>query len=266
MCSPVGGSRSLVVGALAAAAIATLVTGCGGKDKSHSAPSAAGSSAAAGKLPEATTFTTLKNIPKDTGALASADGTVVHPTEALPVSATPGGPPVAILPAKELGGPTWVPVVETKPGWERVLLPSRPNGAAGWIASGNGKVETAHSPYDVKVDTSARRLTLLKSGKSLGTWTVAVGAPKTPTPAGRTFILASLAPAKPTYSPLILPVGAHSDSLDTFGGGPGTVAFHGWPQRSVFGQAVTHGCVRVPADALRQLSKVPLGTPVQISN
>ncbi|GLY74349.1 L,D-transpeptidase [Actinoallomurus iriomotensis] len=250
---------------MAVTAIATLVTGCGGKSKSPSTSSAAGSSAPTGKLPEATTFTTLKNIPKDTAALASADGTVVHPTAALPVSVTPGGQPVATLPAKELGGPTWVPVVETKPGWERVLLPSRPNGAAGWIPSGNGKVETAHSPYDVKVDTSARRLTLLKSGKSLGTWTVAVGAPKTPTPTGRTFILASLAPAKATYSPLILPVGAHSDSLDTFGGGPGTVAFHGWPQKSVFGQAVTHGCVRVPADALRQLSKVPLGTPVQIS-
>jgi lipoprotein-anchoring transpeptidase ErfK/SrfK len=118
----------------------------------------------------------------------------------------------------------------------------------------------------VKVDTSARRLTLLKDGKTLGTWTVAVGAPKTPTPAGRTFIMASLAPSKPTYSPLILPVGAHSDTLDTFGGGPGTVAFHGWPQKSVFGQAVTHGCVRVPADALRLLAKVPLGTPVSIAS
>jgi hypothetical protein len=116
---------------------------------------------------------------------------------------------VATLPDKELGGPTWVPVVETKPGWDRVLLPSRPNGSTGWIAS--DKVQKAKSPYTVKVDTSARRLSLLKSGRSLGTWTVAVGAPKTPTPAGRTFILASLAPSKPTYSPLILPVGAHSE-------------------------------------------------------
>jgi lipoprotein-anchoring transpeptidase ErfK/SrfK len=263
--SPVGGSRSLTILAAGAATIALVVTGCGGKSKDHPASSSDGVPAA-GKLPQVTTFATLKNIPKDSGALAAAGGTVAHPTEALPVSATPGGPPVATLPDKELGGPTWVPIVETKPGWDRVLLPSRPNGSTGWIASGNDKVQTAHSPYTVKVDTSARRLTLLKSGRSLGTWTVAVGAPKTPTPAGRTFILASLAPSKATYSPLILPVGAHSESLDTFGGGPGTVAFHGWPQASVFGQAVTHGCVRVPADALKQLAKVPLGTPVSISN
>jgi lipoprotein-anchoring transpeptidase ErfK/SrfK len=259
------GSRALVVGVLTVTAVATLVSGCGGKkDPAHSA-SSAGGSAPTGKLMEATTFTTLKNLPKEADALAKADGTVAHPTRALPVSATPGGPPLATLPAKQLGGPTWVPVVETKPGWERVLLPSRPNGVTGWIASGKN-IETAHSPYDVKVDTSARRLTLLKGGRSLGTWTVAVGAPKTPTPTGRTFIMASLAPAKPTYSPLILPVGAHSDSLDTFGGGPGTVAFHGWPQKSVFGRAVTHGCVRVPADALHELAKVPLGTPVSIAS
>jgi hypothetical protein len=244
--------------AVAVAAVAIFVAGCGGEHRPDGVRSAgtASESPAGGKPPQATTFTDLGGIPTDTAA--AADGTVVHPIAPLPVSATPGGPPVAILPEKELGGPTWVPVVETRPGWQRVLLPSRPNGAVGWITTAGGKVQTAH--------TSARRLQLLKSGRPAGTWTVAVGAPKTPTPPGRTFILASLAPAKATYSPLILPVGAHSESLDSFGGGPGTVAFHGWPQKSVFGHAVTHGCVRVPADALRQLSQVPLGTPVSISS
>ena len=258
----VGGSRSLTVGAAAAVAIATLVAGCGGKEH-KSASTDVRDTPAVGGLPQATTFVTLKGVPTDTGA--AGDGTVVHPTSVVPVSATAGGPAVAVLPSTELGGPTWVPVVETKPGWQRVLLPSRPNGATGWIATAGTAVQAAHSPYTIKVATGVRRLTLLKAGRQVGAWTVAVGAPKTPTPTGRTFILASLAPAKATYSPLILPVGAHSESLDTFGGGPGTVAFHGWPQKSVFGQAVTHGCVRVPADALKQLSKVPLGTPVIIT-
>jgi lipoprotein-anchoring transpeptidase ErfK/SrfK len=255
-----GGSRSLAVGAVTAAAIVTLVGGCGGKGHT-TAPSATRGTPAVGSLPQATTFVTLKGVSTDTTAVG--DGTVVHPASALPVSVTAGGPAVATLPSTELGGPTWVPVVETRPGWRRVLLPSRPNGATGWIPDKG--VQAARSPYTIKVATVARRLTLLKAGRQVGAWTVAVGAPKTPTPTGRTFILASLAPAKATYSPLILPVGAHSESLDTFGGGPGTVAFHGWPQKSVFGQAVTHGCVRVPADALKQLSKVPLGTPVFIA-
>jgi lipoprotein-anchoring transpeptidase ErfK/SrfK len=257
----VGGSRSLTVAALAAAT-AMLVTGCG---KSHAAGSTGGQSTATAKLPQATTYTTLKDLSQDADPSAAMDGNLVHPTVSLTVSAAPGGPSVAVLPSTQLGGPTWVPVVETKPGWPRVLLPSRPNRTTGWISTSGGKVQTAHSSYVVKVDRTTRRLTIVKSGRTTGTWTVAVGAAKTPTPTGRTFILASLAPTKATYSPLILPVGAHSDTLDAFGGGPGTVAFHGWPDKSVFGKAVTNGCVRVPADALKQLSRVPLGTPVLIT-
>jgi lipoprotein-anchoring transpeptidase ErfK/SrfK len=98
----------------------------------------------------------------------------------------------------------------------------------------------------------------------LGSWTVAEGAAATPTPTGRTFLLASLAPEHPSYSPLILPLGLHSDTLSTFGGGPGTVGLHGWPDPAVFGHAVSHGCVRVPAAALRILSRVPLGSSVVI--
>lgn len=256
--------RSLTVSTALAAATAMLVTGCGGKSPDHSASSS--STPGLGKLPQATTFTTLKGVPKDTDPAATSDGTVVHPLKSLPVSATAGGTPVAVLPSNELGGPTWVPVVQSKPGWQRILLPSRPNDSTGWIPTGAGNLQTAHSSYVLRVKTSTRKLTLSKSGSTIGTWTVAVGAPKTPTPVGRTFLLALIAPTKPTYSPLILPVGAHSDTLDSYGGGPGTVAFHGWPSKSVFGQAITHGCVRVPADALKRLSKLPLGTPVYVTN
>jgi lipoprotein-anchoring transpeptidase ErfK/SrfK len=94
---------------------------------------------------------------------------------------------------------------------------------------------------------------------------VAVGAAGTPTPDGRTFLLASLAPPRPTYSPLILPLGLHSNALSTFGGGPGTVGLHGWPSPSVFGHAVSNGCVRVPSAALHLLSRIPLGTLVLIT-
>ena len=86
-----------------------------------------------------------------------------------------------------------------------------------------------------------------------------------PDTAGRTFLLALLAPPRPTYSPLILPLGLHSNALSTFGGGPGTVGLHGWPDPSAFGHAVSNGCVRVPAAALHLLSSVPLGTLVLIT-
>lgn len=257
---PVPGRLRLTACVSATAAAAVLVAGCGhGK-----AASAGGQPTAAAKLSQATTFTTLRGLPQEPASAAVGDGTVVHPRTTVPVSASPGGAPVAALPSTQLGGPTWVPVVDRKPGWYRVLLPSRPNETAGWIADTG--LQTARSPYAVTVDVSARRLTLRRSGHTLGTWTVAVGTAKTPTPTGTTFVMALLAPTKPTYSPLILPLGTHSETLDTFGGGPGTVAFHGWPQKSVFGKAITNGCVRVPSDALTQLSKVPLGTLVHINS
>ena len=159
-------------------------------------------------------------------------------------------------------------MVQTSPGWDRVLLPSRPNGATGWIytATTRPRVDTARSTYLVRIWVGARKLSLYEAGRTLGTWTVAVGAPGTPTPTGRTFVLALLAPVRPAYSPLILPLGFHSDTLDTYGGGPGTVGVHGWPDASVFGRAVSHGCVRVPAAALSALAKVPLGSLVLITS
>jgi lipoprotein-anchoring transpeptidase ErfK/SrfK len=174
------------------------------------------------------------------------------------------GPAVAVLPVTELGSPTWVPVVQSQPSWDRILLPTRPNRSTGWIYLGGGGLQTAYTPYQVDINLSDYRLTILDAGRSLGTWTVAEGAPGTRTPTGRTFVLASLVPLQPTYSPLILPLGTHSNTLTTFGGGPGTVGLHGWPDPAVFGHAISHGCVRVPSAALRALSRVPLGSSVMI--
>jgi len=190
---------------------------------------------------------------------------VVHPATTRVIYARPGGPAVGALPATELGSPTWVPVVQSQPGWDRVLLPTRPNRSTGWIYLGGGGLQTAYTPYQVDINLSSHRLTILDAGRSLGTWPVAEGAPGTPTPTGRTFVLASLVPRQPTYTPLILPLGVHSNTLSTFGGGPGTVGLHGWPDSAVFGRSVSHGCVRVPAAALRVLSRVPLGSAVMIT-
>jgi lipoprotein-anchoring transpeptidase ErfK/SrfK len=221
------------------------------------------------RLPRATTFARLAGAPLDDGPSSvqpPADGgtLVAHLLSAQVVYAAPGGRPFAVLPATELGGPTWVPVVQTEPGWDRVLLPSRPDHATGWLVAG-AALEIRYTAYVIRVSLGARRLTVLSDGQPLGAWTVAVGAPGTPTPVGRTFLLAQLAPPEPRYSPLILPLGTHSSTLDTFGGGPGTVALHGWPESSVFGHAVSHGCVRVPGAALRLLARVPLGTLVVIT-
>jgi hypothetical protein len=256
-------------------AVAVLATGCGTAHATE-APQASvqpglvralrSSAAQIARLPLATTYGTTPTAPQDPAPFAPETGTVVHPTTTRVIYARPGGPAVATLPATELGSPTWVPVVQSQPDWDRILLPTRPDRSTGWIYLGGGGLQTAYTPYQVDINLADYRLTIFDAGRSLGTWTVAKGAPSTPTPVGRTFVLASLVPLQPTYSPLILPLGTHSDTLNSYGGGPGTVGLHGWPDPAVFGHAVSHGCVRVPAAALRALSLIPLGSSVMITS
>jgi lipoprotein-anchoring transpeptidase ErfK/SrfK len=266
-------ARAGLVVPVLASSILALLAGCGTSGPTGSPPASSPivqplrvSAARMARLPGATTFGRLRGAPLDPDPFSPETGVVVHPTVARAVYAYPGGQPVAALPTRELSGPTWLPVVQSRPGWDRVLLPTRPNRSTGWIFLGGTGLQTAYSAYRIEISLAAYRLTVLDGGRRLASWTVAVGAPGTPTPTGRTFLLASIAPRRPTYSPLILPLGAHSNTLSTFGGGPGTVGLHGWPDPGVFGHAVSHGCVRVPSAALRMLSRIPLGTPVAITS
>jgi lipoprotein-anchoring transpeptidase ErfK/SrfK len=210
-------------------------------------------------LVASTTEATTPQAPRDPDPQGVTDGEVVHPRRTIPVYAAPGRRPFAKVGPQQMGE-TWLPVIDRQGGWSRVLLPSRPNGSTGWLRT--SQVDRRSTPYLVRVHLASRTLELLHDGDVVGSWSVAVGAPETPTPTGRTFLLGSIVDANQSYSPVILPLGSHSDTLDSYGGGPGTVALHGWPDTSVFGSAVSHGCVRVPADALEQLSQVPLGTLV----
>ncbi len=215
------------------------------------------------KLVASTTKTTLPRAPRDSEPQAATEGDVVHPERVVPVYAAPGRRPFTKVGPQQMGD-TWLPVVDRRGGWAKVLLPSKPNGATGWLRTAD--VQQRRTPYLVRVHVGSRQLELFQDGDLVGTWTVAVGAPETPTPTGRTFLLGSIVDPDQSYSPVILPLGSHSNTLDSYGGGPGTVALHGWPDDSVFGQAVSHGCIRVPADALDKLSQVPLGSLVIIDD
>lgn len=221
---------------------------------------------ALGTLPEATTFGDLAGAPPDPESQVSTGGSVLHVLRELGVYNAPGGTAFARLPAMELSSPTWVPIIGQQQGWAQVLLPSRPNNSTGWVRTEDpGSVQLARTPYEVDVNIAARRLVLRKDGTQVGKWTVSVGKSASPTPRGRTFIMASIKETVTHFSPIILPLGTHSQTFDTYGGGPGTVALHGWPDPSVFGHASSDGCVRVPADALRQLTTLPLGTLVLLN-
>lgn len=215
-------------------------------------------------LPEATTFGTTPDAPPDPAPQDGTDGVVLRVKQDIAVFDAPAGEAIAVLPSKQFKSPTWVPIVAERGDWARVLLPSRPNGSTGWVRVGTDKVTKARTPYVVDVDVDARRMVVRKNGREIGSWSVGVGAPGTVTPKGRTFVLAAIRETVTDYSPIIFPLGTHSATLTTYGGGPGTVGLHGWPNPEVFGTASSDGCVRVPEDALRLLRSVPLGTLVRL--
>jgi lipoprotein-anchoring transpeptidase ErfK/SrfK len=214
-------------------------------------------------LTASTTATTITTAPLDTTPYAGTAGLVVHPRAETALYSAPDSDAFGKIGPTQFG-PTWLPVVEQTDGWVRVLLPSKPNRSTGWIPDED--VDRATSSYLIRVHTSSRTIELFLKNKSLGVWKAGVGAKKTPTPPGRTFLLGSIIDNKRSASPIVLPLGAHSPTLDTFGGGPGTVAIHGWPRPDVFGAAISAGCVRVPKTALAHLQKVPLGTLVLIDS
>lgn len=229
-------------------------------------------------LPQATTFTTTPAAPRDPAPEQMPGGLVAHPTIAVPVYAAPGGDPVAVIPATQPLGiepnitrtDTWLSILDTQPEWALVALPSRPNNSVAWMHTDTPDVTVATSPSVITVDRAAFDVTLTTNGTVIGRWKAGIGKPGAITPAGRTFLLAALRDNGSTFSKVVLPLGTHSDTHQTFGGGPGTVGLHTWPTPEVYGTASSDGCVRIPPDALASLTEamtrgdLPLGTPVLI--
>ncbi len=211
------------------------------------------------KLPLSSTKTTIKAAPKDPRPQGIPKGTVVHPKRVVALYDAPDGKPFAKIGPRQFGD-TWLPVITRNRDWVQVMLPSKPNDSTGWIRS--SELTEAHSRFLIKVHLGNRSLEVFEDNELVDTWPVAIGADATPTPTGRTFVLGQIIDDKQPFSPVILPLGSHSATLDSYGGGPGTVALHGWTNSSVFGKAVSHGCVRVPDEALALLRTVPTGTPV----
>jgi lipoprotein-anchoring transpeptidase ErfK/SrfK len=151
-------------------------------------------------------------------------------------------------------------------GWVRVELPVRPNGSTGWVRSDEVRLETLD--HLVTVDLAARELTVWVDGAVDRVIEAAIGSTENPTPTGSFYVVDKLDTADDggAYGPYAFGLSAHSDTLSEFGGGDGQIGIHGTNDPSSLGQAVSHGCVRLPNDAITHLAtELPLGTPVVIS-
>lgn len=149
--------------------------------------------------------------------------------------------------------------------WYKVLLNTRPNDAAGWVPAAS--VRVTKTPYRVVVDLSDRELTLMKRGRAVKRWKVAVGTSSNPTPTG-SFAISEIVRQRPAtgfFGSYIVTLSAHSEQLNEFDGGDGRVALHGTNRPGLLGQAVSHGCVRLSNAAMTRIARqVPAGAPIDI--
>lgn len=147
--------------------------------------------------------------------------------------------------------------------WVQVRIPMRPNGRVGWVR------RTDLGPFHVVatrivVDESRLRATLYRNGHAIWSSVVGVGAPGTPTPKGRFWVREKLTDyASSFYGPVALGTADYSTLSEWPHGG--VVGIHGTSQPELLPGRVSHGCIRLPNDAVLRLAALtPIGTPVLI--
>jgi lipoprotein-anchoring transpeptidase ErfK/SrfK len=165
------------------------------------------------------------------------------------------------------GGPTARPIIRSQSGWVQIRLDSRPNASTGWVYRNDVNITTTN--YRIEVSISQRTLTLYQNNLSIYSSPVGVGRPQWPTPIGPSFIDAIVpVPARQQriYGPTVLITATHSNVFTEFDGGDGTVGIHAYPSdpASTRGVMSSHGCIRVSAQTIDAISKVPAGTPLDI--
>jgi lipoprotein-anchoring transpeptidase ErfK/SrfK len=152
--------------------------------------------------------------------------------------------------------------------WVKVRLGDRPNTAAGWVPRDH--VRLGHTLYWIEVRRHARRVSIYRNGKRVRRFRAVIGKPSTPTPLGLAAIYERNRQPNPRafLGPWALSLTAHSNVLESYGGGPGRVAIHGRAGASLrdpVGSARSHGCIRIDNDNVSWMAKhIPAGTPVRI--
>jgi lipoprotein-anchoring transpeptidase ErfK/SrfK len=186
--------------------------------------------------------------------------------------------PVARFPAQNfLGEKSVIVPVAFNGAWALVLTPARqslpsetggnsPAQSAAWIRA-DALVSDHALTERIVVSVSAQTLTIEGAGGAVEqTFRVGVGTPATPTPTNVTGYLQAryLDPAQDQGVYPIDLSSLHSAAADEPYGGDdgGLIGVHYFPAHS---GAVSHGCVRLPQDAIIAVNDLPLGTPVSIT-
>jgi hypothetical protein len=190
-----------------------------------------------------------------------------HPTRTIPAYDAPGGRALAYLAPTISGVPLTTPIVEHRGDWVAVLLPSA-NRTIAWLAPGGWERVTLRD--QLVVDRSSHQLSWYRSGALQQAWTVTLGAPASPTPLGRTFMLGRSALPGKVYAGIdVMALGNLPDDPNAVASGlrGAHVGIHSWYTTDSFGKSVSNGCVRVPQAGQRLLlTEITPGTEVVVIN
>lgn len=148
--------------------------------------------------------------------------------------------------------------------WIRLRLPQRPNNVTGWVRRGAlGPFRLVHTRLVLR--RSALRITLYQRGKRRFRARVGIGAPSTPTPAGRFWIREKFhVRGNPIYGTRAMGTAAYSNALTDWPGG-GVVGLHGTSQPGLIPGRPSHGCIRLRNPAIERLyALTPIGTPLLV--
>jgi hypothetical protein len=257
-----------VLSAAAVLVVGLMTGGCAAKDPFAGTPA----DAATGVSPSPSPF-----VPEATATPTPGPGVAARPRIAgrhlvaalerrVALRARPDGRVIRRLEARtEFGSHTVLSVTARRRGWLQVLTPELPNHRRGWIRAGAAAL--AGTDYDIRVDRSARRAALRRDGRTVLRFPVAVGRPGNETPLGRFAVTDKLRPHDPTspYGCCAIALTGHQTKLEPGWPGGDRLAIHGTPATWTIGQAVSLGCMRADAAALKRLlRRVPLGAPVRI--
>ena len=155
-------------------------------------------------------------------------------------------------------------VVERRGNWFAVESDVLGNGVLGWV-SRTAAVRLRRVRYSLEADLSQRLLTLREDGRVVFRRRVSIGAGDSPTPSGRFHVSDEISGRRWGLGCCVIVLSGKQPRLPAGWDGGDRLAIHGRASTSEsIGAPTSAGCLHATEQTLRELARLPLGTPVVI--
>jgi L,D-transpeptidase catalytic domain len=177
----------------------------------------------------------------------------------------PGGSVIkTVRDETEFGSQTAFAVQRERDDWAAVPTPYFENGRLAWVRLDPRRLKAYTVFYEVEVDLSEYRATLLRRDKPIRSFPVSIGRPEAPTPTGEFAVTDTFRGGlNPVYGCCAVALTARQTRLPSGWLGGDRIAIHG--TSGTLGAPISTGCVRAEDENVSELvDRLPPGTPVTI--